>query len=329
MTKKESGSASIEATLVFLIFVIAFFVVNNIIISIQGQSVIRKALNQTAQEIIVLRDIGSQVGLKIDGNGNKFDLSDVFPDFNQYVSAFIKGTVNKKIYMELSKILLEKNIKNQNRDLKSLNITDEIKLDFSESSYFDKDGELRLILKYKENLDGFRFFNLSKDVKLMVRARAWIKGASIDIDNESIWQSSNFVRGKFFANLSKNNSKAIILKEGQGIDLFDEDKRELIQVFSLNVFSKSFINMDNTIKEEFSKKLEGYFRQIIKNAEKLGGKASTQDGNQIDVRGAKVKMLIIMPEEARDLQGLEEIRIGIEAIYGLVDFHYMEKALND
>lgn len=172
----------------------------------------------------------------------------------------------------------------------------------------------------------------------------------------SVWQETNFVRGRYFANEVRDAAQyGKAVKPGQGIDLFDAASGSYTEVESLNVFLPTYSALRNTGSDgdtgsggtasfadptsyvpntdRIEKALFGYAKGLDQDISKLGKEVVLADESVVGTVPAEKKILIlIVPEEtARNEAILEVLKTTAAAAktkYGVtVELRYEQKAL--
>lgn len=334
------GSITIEASLVLTIFIIFFVILHSISLSIMFESVTRKALFETGisistySQMIDILDNSKKIKTeKIDtkkyidllkegfDDSNLIDLIKLAKDdgINLSKNAIIKNMISKIFRNRLNNYIKIKNFE-------KFGIKDGLQgFNFKNISILESDNIIELELEYSFNLDKYNFFNHSNKVNQKILINAWTDNQAEN--NKSIWNKSNFVRGRYFADLLRN--KGIGIKPGYGVDIFNNDTNTLIQVFSLNIFNKSYSTKTGEkyrIKEEFLNQIKIYYKELKKNVSRLKNPLKTLDGNNINIKNPNSKLLIILPLETEEYTDIKNIISEINKI-GNIEILYLEKAL--
>lgn len=234
-------------------------------------------------------------------------------------------TTVKNIF--LSKLSSIKNIS----DLETLGIVNGVfGLDFSGSKLLENSNEIDLVLSYKFKLDKFGIFSIEKDINQKILVSAWANNVYKE-DFSSIWEQSNFERGRFFADYFRKNSSDIVVKLGGGIDLYNQESNTISQIYSINVFDKTYSNYTGEkyeLTDAFIDLVKKYSKELDKNILDSKGKIETSDGSMIEIGQVNKKLILILPEEARTLSNIEMLLANND--WGnIVEIIYKEKAIND
>ena len=149
-----------------------------------------------------------------------------------------------------------------------------------------------------------------------------------------IWQQAPFSRGRYFADRIRRTGGGRAIRKGKGFDIYSEPGC-LVQVISLNPFSKSYAVGGGEDPEGYrlkagpvKKQLEKEVKKMLKNSQS-GHTLSLEDGTLIRPDSTmSLRLLVILPEEAgcfsSDMDGIaDRIRTG----YGVdIQWMYLEKA---
>lgn len=336
----NSGFITIEASLVLFIFVISYFILNTVTLSIMTESVTKKALYETAFDLssyaVVVDRLNSTEDLATKqisfDNYKKIILKELAEDINlvnlfdqlkKQIKNDTQNFVNKQLFKQIVKNIMVRKIK----DINSSNIVnigllesiDDIKI--IDVHLFEDGNKISLIINYSINLDKFNIFYFKNNVTQYVEIDTWINRNKKLAD--SIWHKSNFERGRYFANKLRNSDE-ISIKKGIGLDLYNPDTNTISQIFSLNVFDKSYIE-NKVITDNFYKQLDIYYKEMNSNLKKTNNRIIISNGETIYLSNPKLKLIIVMPNEAKQLE-LDYSRVQE---IGNIEFKFMEDALID
>lgn len=336
----NSGFITIEASFVLFIFIISYFIVNAVALSIMTESVTKKALYETALDLSSYAVIVDRVNSTDDltthaisfDNYRKIILNELDEDTN-LVSLFdslkkqltndVQNVVNKEVYKQIVKNILVSKIKNiygsNNLNIGLLESFNDVQI--SDLRLFEDGNKISIKINYSINLDKFHVFNFTNDVIQYVEVDTWINRYSKLRD--SIWHKSNFERGRYFAERLRNNGE-IAIKRGIGLDLYNHETNTISQVFSLNIFDKYYFENEK-LSENFYKQLDIYYKEMIANLIKVNNKIITINEEVINLANPNLKLVIVMPNEAKELS-FDSTRL--QAI-GNIEFKFMEDALID
>lgn len=190
-------------------------------------------------------------------------------------------------------------------------------IDFTESDLFS-DGEsvtLKIIYDYK--ILGVMRFSIRQTAK----SRAWIE------KSESIWQKNNFIRGKEFVRIVKDENPEAAVESGVGLDLYFDDKKSVYEIHSMNIFSDSY--KDSISTEEQLMKYAGDLTSDLKRA---GETIKIENGKTKTLSYSRKVLYIIVPEEAKtDSDAAQKLSTAAANVSSKTDieivFDYREKAL--
>lgn len=337
--KREEGSLTVEATLiigVMVIFLTAWILILHLF---KIQAYTQHALDQTAlnlsDEISMVHSLGEGIHAIGDYLKASLDLRPPSSGEGEDSGALGKMTFSASAYLALNEELsagrgkvppalsrwVEGMVLNttidDDRDMIHLDLTYEIKLP----------GPLQAFgPKIVHQNAGTGIWLLTDD------PISWAGGKS-DEDKDkkergkSIWQESNFSRGRKFAEKYRGGASRP-LPTGQGIDFIDERGRG-VALFSLNIFSDSYSGGTGRDpgayrlkREALSKRLTYFLRQTRKNVEKIKARGSLESPPQSG------HVLLILPEEAKHFSGeLEGLARELEKKEGVsMSFVYDQKA---
>lgn len=345
------GSASIEASLVFPIFIFAYLILLNLVLNIVTESITKKALYEVsfdlaniveavdranyASEISVGDfDIGKYEEIIVDAvfndltNINKENLKKQILDQGK---ADIENLAKQTIFKSLTKDFLINKIKNISMvDLESMGIVGGLNgIDIDRLNILQEGNRLEVGLSYEFYLDRYGLLNLTNTIQQTVVLDTWTLLNEKKSEFESIWNQNNFDRGRYFANLLRSESD-LPLKTGQVFD-YIESSNTLVQVYSLNIFTPFYSNQDGgkyLVSDNFIKQLENYKNGMFNDFVESNRKFESQDGHDIEMKNANLKLVIILPEEAQEMTNLNAKLDQINQIAN-IEFKFIERAFND
>lgn len=346
---KNKGAITIEASIVFIIFTAGYLLLNSISMGLMVESMTRKALFEVGMDMSHYIQIVDRVGLNDYVRTETVELDDyknlIIEDFNNQIDGEEGGDIvsslldlakrdalgrTKKFGMDkiVSRLFVKK-LRSIRPDLDIKNTFSIDKFDFSESKILENGNQIRLKLNYNFKMDSLGIFSVKNNISQVFLTDTWINNIKKN-KFYSIWDESNFERGRYFASKIRSESK-LGLKTGKGFDYFDKDTNTLIQAISLNIFDRTYTNEEQGkyyIKEEFFKLLKRYDNEMKKNYKKVANTMEQINGELLELNKANIKLLIILPEEAMQRTDLENYLSQIHNNQS-IEFKYLEKAFND
>lgn len=339
MTKsRKSGAISIEASLVFIVFVISYFIVNSVAYSIMFESYTRKSLYETGQELNLIMQIVDSANYSKDLATESFDssiykdliseelsdvqinLSNVFNKISSQAKEDSYNSIKKNITKDFVKRMFLAKLDKINHNLYKSNLLKEKDFEISKLKIFEDGNNIEIALTYTYKLDKFSMFSFENKVEQNYLLASPVENLyHSNTLNNNIWQKTNFERGRYFAKLLRDNSNNPI-EIGNGLDFYDEESDSLVEVYSLNIFKSTYSQETSgkyLLKEEFIKQLSIYHNKMLENISKYKG----------EYKGKNSKLLIVLPEEALDKTNLSSYMNEIKKI-GNIEFIYMERALD-
>lgn len=351
----EKGVLAIEASLVFIIFFLGFILINDFVLSSYTESNTKKAINSMALDLsnysIILEKVGLTAYFEKGEDTDIFDdLSDIFNKhldkekldaasiFNDLKDLCMTKISNQSkifIYNRTFRKLIKNYFKTDDYLLNKNIVNGYDGLDFSDSRILD-DGEFEINLTYFIKTPFFIPLDFSRKVHQKALVATNIESRKItffedDANSKSIWQEDNFTRGRYFAKQIRKNTSDLLLKLGQGVDLYSPSDNRLTQFHSINVFADYYSDKkgkDFEFKTDIiSKEIQSKLSLLEKNIDKLNGWITLSDGQvrKIDKEINK-ELLIVMPKEAEkyaEIKGiLHENNSGIK-----VKIEFLENAL--
>lgn len=200
---------------------------------------------------------------------------------------------------------------------------------FNELKLLESGNEININLVYGFKLDRFGFITKKNKISQNFLVEAWINNKKSN-NFDSIWNETNFERGRYFANKTRNETRYPIAP-GQGFDYYESNTNTLVQVISLNIFNKTYSEKKEEIyevRDDFIKKIKIYYKEVEKNWDKIDGNLAGMDMKELKINNPKIKLEIILPEESLEKTNLKSYMNEISSI-GNISFLYIEKALNE
>lgn len=339
----NEGSATIEASLVFIVFIAAYLIINSVALSLMTESITRKAAFETGMELASYIQISERIGLSDIMKTNTVDIDDYkniiaaelnsgdFSDeaFTKILDLFLNDlefSAKKKLFTKLVEDIIHSKIKRLNgtKNIEDLGVKN---LNIEDLSILENNSQIEFTINYEYELDKLGIFGFKNEISQKFLTDTWTTAKS-NSSLDSIWDQTNFIRGRYF--LDRIRSENIIgLKTGRGFDIYDNKTNTLIQVYSLNIFKQTY--SDNagdkyTIKDRFIEQINTYYKKLDDNINRYGNKVITLNGNEINILNPNKKLYIILPLEAEEMTNIKEI---IGKLSGEIEFKYMEKAFND
>jgi len=268
----------------------------------------------------------------------------------------VSGTVSDTVPEALAKSMTLRNFARDNVDewLQNQGVQGGSSgLDF-ETTQLLQDGKiLKVSVVYRLQVNTYGLFEKvltiheqAETVALLPEDYSGGAGSSGKDDGEetssSIWQESNFTRGKYFIQKIKESNPDQDVKAGQGIDLYDPDTGHYVEGYSMNIFRSTYStsggdpsnpNSYTPNAEAIQKMLEEYAKDMEEDLGSLGDTVEMTDGRMLPkVAAQKKTMILILPEEAKKNSALtDSVKAAanqVEKSYGItVDLRYSEKAL--
>lgn len=341
----NKGEITIEASLVFFIFVVAYITINSLAVGLMNESLTRKAIFETGIEFsnyIQMIDKVYNIKTKsfdtenykeifLDSMKEQLPDSNITEIFSRLKTNILNDTTeaSKKIILKniLKDMLLEK-IEYINYKFKTDNLID---LDIENLKIHESGSEIEFVLSYSYKLDKFGLFTFNNDVsqKFLINTNMYKKNQK---NNNTIWSKSNFERGRYFASKFRNEKK-VGLKPGYGIDIYDSSNNSVIQIFSLNIFADSYTQKNGNnyiLKEKFFTQIDKYYEELLTNSRNIIGRdVVTVNDEIINIKNARPILYIVMPLESQNMNHIQKDLSKLSEKETNIEFYYIEEALSD
>ena len=249
--------------------------------------------------------------------------------------------VSRVIAQPLCKALLPKYITQQDDAsavLEKMGVVNGLDgLDFSLSTFLMDQRTINVVLVYEID-------------KQTASTAAWLadtEGVKLsDVASKtSAWQKSDMERGKDYVSELQGENPHQGVKNGVGVDLYDQDSNTFTAVHSMNVFAASYSDYvrsgdgtkasDYILKREKIKAaLKAYANALNRAVDSISESIEMSDGTDCQTALEKTMhrekvLIIVVPEEATEFASLlQEIANEIEQETGVkVNITYRDKAL--
>ncbi len=225
-------------------------------------------------------------------------------------------------------------------------------LDFRMSSFLADKRTINVVVVYQIKINGYGIFDDTLVIKQTASTAAWVTGTTLQqaADAESNWEKSNFERGKAYVDVLQAENPNQSVKEGAGVDLYDQDTNTFTSVHSMNVFSASYSDYNKVSgdaadpenytlkKDKIKATVKQYGNKLKSNIDKIDEFITMSDGTKCQTAKESVQqrtavIILVVPEEAKqsgsNLAILNEIAKEIEEETGVkVSITYRDKALS-
>ena len=264
--------------------------------------------------------------------------------------------ITKIIAQPLCKALVPKYItSNGDADaiLEKMGVVDGLDgLDFRMSSFLSDQRSINVVVVYQIKVNGFGIFDDTLVIKQTASTAAWVTGISLEAANDatSNWEKGDFERGKEYVNELQGENPHQAVKEGVGVDIYNQESNTFTSVHSMNVFSATYSDYQKVAasesdsenyslnKNKIKSTVKGYANKLLDNIDKIDENITMEDGTECQtalesVQHRNAELILVVPEEAKsnadNLAILNEIAAEIEAETGVkVNITYRDKALD-
>ncbi len=329
---RQKGIITIEASLVFFLFVMGYIYINYMALTSHVESNIKKALNSTCLELAnygqlldntraldyISKPDSSKLLKDLSKKGQELleeddlSLDKAIKEVKEALAEVAATKAKEKVYNKLLGEMLKKNLPSKDY-LEKVYIKNGAKgLDFSKSRIFDK-GDVDLILEYEFSIELINGIKINRKVGQEAFVTSKLEASEINSNDDSadekasIWKETNFKRGRYLAAYVRQLGLGQVLKAGQAVDIYNPSSNSIYQFHSVNIFSKSYSqNSDGKVKlkeEDIEKLFRSFTSKMSTNIEKLGGKVITDKGQEISFKDNVNKViLLVVPNEAKEFE---------------------------
>lgn len=189
-------------------------------------------------------------------------------------------------------------------------------MDFSMSSFLMDGRTINVVLVYSMDVKGYGVFDQKVVVKQTASTAAWLSSGEklSDLEEESYWQKSDTARGKAFVDELQNDNIHKGVREGIGVDVYEQESNTFTSVHSINVFNATYSQYtgrgssgsadDYVLNEEKIKAtVKSYAQALNKNVDKIGDNITLDDGTDCqtateDIMHRNREITLVVPYEA-------------------------------
>ena len=223
-------------------------------------------------------------------------------------------------------------------------------LDFGMSSFLADGRSINVVVIYQLKVNGFGVFDRTLLIMQTASTAAWVTGTSMAeaVESSSLWSLSSLDRGKAFVAMLKEENGSKAVAPGRGIDLYDQASNTFTEIYSVNVFMKSYSEYASTsddpasasnysLKESAIKSLvKKYANTLLGHINKIDIDLTMEDGRtvQTNLQNRSATIILIAPVEAKEnaesLAILNRVASQIQSETGVtVQWTYREEALQE
>lgn len=349
--EKTRGSYTLEGALALTVFTACLMALLSILTVIKTEAEIGDALHETAMELSQYSYVYGRTEFLKDEAESKI------PILKKLLDSDGEGLSDLALTGPgVAKLLTKENFARDNVDewLKKQGIEKGYEgLDFRDTQVLMDGKTIVVAVQYDLKVQGFSF--LDKTIHHRVAACTYgllptdsaLKAARQKQTESTIWQETNFVRGRYFAEKVRSAAEyGVPVKTGQGIDLYDAATGTYVEVESINLFLPTYATsptgelsagMEATDfspkKEAVEKAMFGYTKGLSKDITKLGKEVTLADGSTVKtVPGKKKILILIVPEEVEQNRQMTALlsslsKQAMEKNGVSVEVRYEQKAL--
>lgn len=335
--KETAGSYSIEGALALTVFTACLMALLSILTMMKTEAEIGDALHETAMELSQYSYVlGRSEYLKEEAGEKLPALKELLGDEDGFSDLALTGPA-------VAKLLTKQNFPRDDVDgwLRKQGIENGFEgLDFLDTQVLLDGKSIVVAVQYDLNVQTFGFFQKTLHQRVaaatygLLPTDAALKASRQKTAQTTIWQESNFVRGKYFANEIRSEAGyGAPVKTGQGIDLYDASTGTYVEVNSINLFLPTYADSGTPKTEAINKALFGFAKDFRKDLLTLGGEVAMADGTTAKAVSARRSILIVIVPEEVETDGaingaLNAAAQKVQQQYGMtVEVRYEQKAL--
>lgn len=347
----ETGSYSVEGALSITIFTVCLLAAFSILSIIRVELEVQDAINQTAIE---LSQYTYAVGKVVPLSDTENDATDLGGTLQSIFMDQARETVAEGLGAPLAKSLAKKHFSRTEWEpwLQEQGIAGGYAaLDFSGTSILGDGKTISITVTYPLQVQTYGLFSKQLTICQTAETLALLpENASLlealrnqqgEETEESIWKSSNFIRGRYFISKLKAENTGQAVASGVGIDFYDAGNGIYREAYSMNLFSSTYSTCNGDVtelsaytlnQEATEKQIQQYANRLEKDIQSLNGTILMESGKEEVVVPAKRKILIlILPEECQKNEtmqsGLQQIKANLQKQGTEVEYRYEQEAL--
>ncbi len=347
----DCGSYSVEGAFSITIFTICILAAFSILSILRVELEVQDAINQTAIE---LSQYTYALGKVVPLSDTENDATDLGGTLQSIFMDQARETVAEGIGAPLAKSLAKKHFSRTEWEpwLQEQGIEGGYAaFDFSGTSILGDGKTISITVTYPLQVQTYGLF--SKQLTICQTAETLallpenaslleaLRNQQTEETEESIWKSSNFIRGRYFISQLKSENAGQAVASGVGIDFYDAGNGVYQEAYSMNLFSSTYssCNGDATEVSSYSlnreaveKQIQQYANRLEKDIRSLNGTILMESGQEQKVVPAKRNILIlILPEECKKNEtmqtGLQQIKGNLQKQGIEVEYRYEQEAL--
>lgn len=314
--EKNRGSYTLEGALALTVFTACLMALLSILTIIKTEAEIGDALRETALELSQYSYVYGRTEFLKDEAEAKV------PALKKLLDSEGEGFSDLALTGPgVAKLLTKENFARDNVDewLKKQGVEKGYEgLDFMDTQVLLDGKTIVVAVNYDLKVQTFGFFHKTLHHRVaactygLLPTDSALKAGRQKPAESTIWQESNFLRGRYFAEkVRSEGAYGAPVKPGQGIDLYHAASGTYVEVESMNLFLPTYAmsptgeSSADVVATAFSPKSEavekalfGYASGLSKDISKLGKEVTLADGSTVKKVPAKKKVLIlIVPEE--------------------------------
>lgn len=314
--KNERASVTIEASLVLFTFLLGFLAINFMALNVLVETRTKLLLDNACLDLnnyIYLNDrlnivdeekVDAYVDKLLEKSSLELEGVDGRSLRNNplFLRLKLKTLMGKYLNLPLEEFMENLGVKN---------------LSFIRSKILEDNKNIEVVMEYDLDYQLFGLFDRKRhvvQVSHIVTHRSLKEEDKKEEEDSGMWHESNFTRGRYYVNKIREENKYKVCQLGQKIDLYDETEKTVTEIFSVNLFNKTYSSKEDDgykLKKTYVKNfLENKALNLYDDVEKLGGSLKMDDGTKVKLHGGERRQIIlVVPEEAKIFaRDLDEIR---------------------
>ncbi len=347
----DCGSYSVEGAFSITIFTVCILAAFSILSIIRVELEVQDAINQTAIE---LSQYTYAVGKVIPLSDTENDATDLSGTLQSIFMDQAREAAAEGVGAPLAKSLAKKHFSRTEWEswLQEQGIEGGYAaFDFSGTSILGDGKTISIVVTYPLQVQTYGLFSKQLTICQTAETLALLpENASLlealrnqqgEETEESIWKSSNFIRGRYFINQLKSENAGQAVASGVGIDFYDAGNAVYQEAYSINLFSSTYSTCSGDVAELSSyslnqeateKQIQQYANRLEKDILALNGTILMESGQEQEAVPAKRKiLLLILPEECQKNEtmqtGLQQIKADLQKQGTEVEYRYEQEAL--
>ena len=305
--RKNKGMYTVEGAFTIIIFTALFMAILSVISIVKTEVEVQCAIDDVAKML-------SQYSYVVTGNISSTN------EETTSIRSILVSTKREVVAHTIGAAICEKTVKGKLDEKVLLQIDGGFEgIDFLSSDILGDGKTIKIVAIYNIKINAFGFLDRTLKIRQEARTLAWLP---VDVDeilvnddtSDSIWNDTNFARGKYFVQKIKSENVAVAVASGVGIDLYFKDTKTAVEITSMNLFSSSYcfcdgdatdINSYAPNTETISERIDEIIADFEEDIEKIDKTIKMESGAVEKFEVQEKVLYLIVPKEVEGSEAFE------------------------